>query len=244
MKRPAALLILSVLWLVVPCAWGVVAFTTLVSFTGTSGVYPGAYPYAGLALGSDGNFYGTTSSGGTNNHGTIFQLTPGGAFTSLLSFNGTNGAAPYAAPVQGADGNFYGTTFNGGVSNWGTIYRITTNGTFTNLFSFTGANNPYLGANPGAALVPAADGSFSRDGRFGRRLHERRPDYFRRRLRDHIPIDHQRHGGRTGLPAVTPTGLILPADWCWDRTAIFTGPPCAAAMASAAAFRATARYSK
>lgn len=160
MKRPVALLILSVMWLVVPRAWGVVAFTTLVSFTGTSGVYPGAYPYAGLALGSDGNFYGTTSSGGTNNHGTIFQLTPGGAFTSLLSFNGTNGAAPYAAPVQGADGNFYGTTFNGGVSNWGTIYRITTNGTFTNLFSFTGANNPYLGANPGAALVPAADGSF------------------------------------------------------------------------------------
>ena len=167
MKRPAALLILSVMWLVVPCAWGVVAFTTLVSFTGTSGVYPGAYPYAGLALGSDGNFYGTTSSGGTNNHGTIFQLTPGGAFTSLLSFNGTNGAAPYAAPVQGADGNFYGTTFNGGVSNWGTIYRITTNGTFTNLFSFTGTNNPYLGANPGAALVPAGDGSFFGTADFG-----------------------------------------------------------------------------
>jgi len=145
---------------VVPDAWGGVAFTTLVSFTGTSGAYLGANPYAGLALGSDGNFYGTTSSGGTNNHGTIFQLTPGGAFTSLLSFNGANGATPYAAPVQGADGNFYGTTFAGGVSNWGTIFQITTNGTFTNLFSFTGTNNPYLGANPGAALVQAGDGSF------------------------------------------------------------------------------------
>jgi len=160
MKRLVAMLILPGMWLVVPGAWGGVAFTTLVSFTGISGVYPGANPYAGLALGSDGNFYGTTTSGGTNNHGTIFQLTPGGAFTSLVSFNGTNGATPYAAPVQGADGNFYGTTFTGGVSNWGTIYQITTNGTFTNLFSFTGTNYPYLGANPGAALVPAGDGSF------------------------------------------------------------------------------------
>jgi uncharacterized repeat protein (TIGR03803 family) len=159
-KRLVVLLILSVMWLVVPGARAGVVFTTLVSFTGTSGVYPGANPYAGLALGSDGNFYGTTTSGGANNYGTIFQLTPGGAFTSLLSFNGTNGATPYAAPVQGSDGNFYGTTFTGGVSNWGTIYQITTNGTFTNLFSFTGTNNPYLGANPGAALVPAGDGSF------------------------------------------------------------------------------------
>src|ERR1039458_4449499 len=151
---------ISVMWLAVPGAWGGVAFTTLFSFTGTSGAYPGANPYAGLVLGSDGNFYGTTFSGGTNNDGTIFQLTPGGAFTSLLSFNGTNGAAPYAALVPGTDGNFYGTTFTGGVSNWGTIFQITTNGTFTNLFSFTGTNNPYLGANPGAALVQAGDGSF------------------------------------------------------------------------------------
>jgi uncharacterized repeat protein (TIGR03803 family) len=160
MKRLVALLVLSAMWLVVPDGWGGVMFTTLVSFTGTSGPDPGGNPYAGLALGSDGNFYGTTSSGGTNNLGTIFQLTPGGAFTSLLSFNGTNGATPYAALVQGVDGNFYGTTFAGGVSNWGTIFQITTNGAFTNLFSFTGTNHPCLGANPGAALVQAGDGSF------------------------------------------------------------------------------------
>jgi uncharacterized repeat protein (TIGR03803 family) len=160
MKRLVAPVILSLMCLVVPGAWGGVVFTTLVSFTGTSGLYPGANPYAGLTLGSDGNFYGTTSSGGTYNHGTIFQLTPGGAFTSFLSFNVTNGAAPYAALVQGTDGNFYGTTFTGGVSNWGTIFQITTNAAFTNLFSFTGTHNPYLGANPGAALVQASDGSF------------------------------------------------------------------------------------
>ena len=153
--------------LTVPSVRGGIMFTTLVSFTGTSGIYPGASPYCGLMLGPDGNFYGTTFQGGSNNLGTIFQLTPAGAFTSLLSFNGTNGANPYAALVKGGDDNLYGTTFAGGVSNWGTIFLITTNGVFTNLFSFTGTNNPYQGANPSAALVPAGDGSFYGTADFG-----------------------------------------------------------------------------
>ena len=155
------------MWLVVPDAWGGVTFTTLVSFTGTNGAYPGSQPYAGLVVGPDGNFYGTTTQGGTNHNGTVFQLTPAGAFTSLLSFDGTHGASPYAALTPGHDGNLYGTTSAGGVSNWGTIFLITTNGAFTNLYSFTGTTNPALGANPGAALVQAGDGSFYGTADFG-----------------------------------------------------------------------------
>ena len=139
---------------------GGVMFTTLVSFTGTNGAYPGASPYCGLTLGADGNFHGTTYQGGSNNLGTMFSVTPGGAFTSVVSFNGTNGANPYAALLKGADDKLYGTTFAGGTSNWGTIFSIATNGALTNLFSFTGTNYPYQGANPGAALVQASDGSF------------------------------------------------------------------------------------
>jgi uncharacterized repeat protein (TIGR03803 family) len=48
------------------------ALTTLYSFTGGN---DGGNPPAGLAQGSDGNFYGTTSGGGTNNAGTVFRLT-------------------------------------------------------------------------------------------------------------------------------------------------------------------------
>jgi uncharacterized repeat protein (TIGR03803 family) len=48
------------------------ALTSLYSFTGTQ---DGAWPYAGLVQGTDGNFYGTTCYGGTNDNGTVFRLT-------------------------------------------------------------------------------------------------------------------------------------------------------------------------
>ena len=48
--------------------------TTLCSFSGTDG--NGAKPYAGLVQGTDGNFYGTTESGGADNAGTVFKLIP------------------------------------------------------------------------------------------------------------------------------------------------------------------------
>ena len=72
------------------------------------------YPSAALVQGSDGNFYGTIGYGGANGYGTVFQVTPAGVLTTLVSFNGTNGSYPYAGLVQGSDGNFYGTTSGGG----------------------------------------------------------------------------------------------------------------------------------
>jgi uncharacterized repeat protein (TIGR03803 family) len=168
-RKPVSALLTSLLWaaalvLLASGASAGVVFTNLYSFSGTT---DGANPYAGLVRGNDGNLYGTTSSGGTNNLGTVFKISSNGALTRLCSFNGTNGAAPYGALVQGADGSFYGTTYAGGASNWGTIFQITTNGTLTTLFSFTGTNDPYQGANPGAALVPAPDGSFYSTAEYG-----------------------------------------------------------------------------
>jgi uncharacterized repeat protein (TIGR03803 family) len=102
------------------------ALTPLVSFNGTNG----AYPQGELLLANDGNFYGTTQNGGayTNQfgtgYGTVFMLTAGGALTTLLSFNGTNGAFPRAGLVQTPDGSFYGTTSRGGASDNGTIFRL------------------------------------------------------------------------------------------------------------------------
>lgn len=90
--------------------------TTLYSFCAQSGCTDGSGPNSPMALvqGSDGNFYGTTFSGGTNNAGTVFKITPSGTLTTLYSFcsqtNCADGEAPYAGLVQATHGNFYGTT--------------------------------------------------------------------------------------------------------------------------------------
>jgi uncharacterized repeat protein (TIGR03803 family) len=107
--------------------------------------------------GSDGNFYGTTEYGGTNgNNGTVFQVTPAGALTTLVSFNRTNGSHPAAGLVQGSDGNFYGTTFGGGASGMGTVFQMSPAGVLTTLISFSDSD----GAAPLAPLVQGNDGSF------------------------------------------------------------------------------------
>jgi len=130
------------------------ALMTLAAFNYTNN---GAYPYGALVRGTDGNFYGTTSSGGTNGYGngTAFRITTNGLLTSLASFNYPEGYYPYAGLVQGADGSFYGTTEYGGRSDKGTIFKMTSDGTLGTLRSFAGTN----GAAPQAALVQGADGN-------------------------------------------------------------------------------------
>jgi uncharacterized repeat protein (TIGR03803 family) len=100
------------------------AFTTLYQFTGGN---DGGVPIGTLVQAGDGNFYGTTYMGGSNNMGTVFRISPAGTFASLFSFNGTNGAnlSLTRKLAIGNDGNLYGTTYSGGTSNLGTIFRMT-----------------------------------------------------------------------------------------------------------------------
>ncbi len=71
----------------------------------------GYSPEDSLVQGSDGNFYGTTNAGGYYGFGTVFQMTPAGAMTTLFSFdNDTLGGSPSSPLTQGADGNLYGST--------------------------------------------------------------------------------------------------------------------------------------
>jgi uncharacterized repeat protein (TIGR03803 family) len=124
------------------------------SFTGTDG----SYPLAGLVQGPNGNFYGTTSAGGANGTGTVFQISSTGVLTTLYSFTGgADGATPKAGLTLGTDGNFYGTTFLGGTNNDGTVFLITPTGVLTTLFQF---NARLDGRNPQAALVQGLDGNF------------------------------------------------------------------------------------
>ena len=139
--------------------------TTLHSFVGTDGVNP----YAALVQGADGNFYGTTRYGGTNNSGTLFKITPSGTLTTLHSFVGTDGGGTESGLVQGTDGNFYGTTSFGGATGeplcrngagCGTVFKITPTGTFTSLYSFCSESGCTDGEAPYSGLVQGSDGNF------------------------------------------------------------------------------------
>jgi uncharacterized repeat protein (TIGR03803 family) len=128
--------------------------TTLQFFNGAD---KGEFTQSGLALGSDGNFYGMTEFGGSNYSGTIFKITTNGGLNSLYSFTGGgDGADPQAGLILGSDGNFYGTTASGGASQQGTVFQISASGALNNLYSFTGGAD---GGVPEKALVQSSDGN-------------------------------------------------------------------------------------
>ena len=75
----------------------ITAAGTLTTLHGFTGGADGGYPLGGVIQGSDGNFYGTTSQGGANRTGTVFQITTAGTLTTLFSFTGgSDGAIPRA----------------------------------------------------------------------------------------------------------------------------------------------------
>ncbi len=145
--------------------------STTNTYTGLT-CYDGATPYGGLALGSGGNLFGTTSQGGIYGEGTVFEVTPGtppvlnnspcygqnlgSTWTevALASFDGVvNGATPQGGLVLDGQGNMYGTNYN-------TVFKVDPIGQVTTLYNFS--LNPYdsqgntNGTDPGASLVRLA----------------------------------------------------------------------------------------
>ncbi|HTS19973.1 MAG TPA: choice-of-anchor tandem repeat GloVer-containing protein [Verrucomicrobiae bacterium] len=135
--------------------------TPLWSLTGsspTNGGSDGSFPDGGLIQGSDGNFYGTASHGGTYGYGSVFRISPDGELTTLHAFGaGTNdGASPQAGLVEGPDSNFYGTTSSGGTGSAGVVFRVTPTGAITNLYGFHGSDGNF----PACTLALGSDGYF------------------------------------------------------------------------------------
>ena len=128
--------------------------TVLYSFCSLQNCADGAAPYTPLIQASDGNFYGTTSKGGTA--GVAFKITPGGTYSVLHNFVPQNGdgAYPSSSLVQATDGKLYGVTPSGGSGAYGTIYNITTSGTFTTLHTFANTD----GDNPQSPLKQNTNG--------------------------------------------------------------------------------------
>jgi len=148
--------------------------TTLHSFIGGDGLGP-----RGLLFETNGLFYGTTKQGGIYISddslccGTVFTITPQGTFTSIFSFDGTDGQTSDSGIVPNGQGSYIGTTYGGGTGSTfsgtnatdsygdsvqnppGTVYSITPEGTITTLHSFSGTD----GANPGKEAVVGTDGN-------------------------------------------------------------------------------------
>jgi uncharacterized repeat protein (TIGR03803 family) len=120
------------------------SLTVLWNFDGTKS---GSTPIGALTLAStDGNFYGTTSSGGKFGFGTLFQFNPSTLKLTVLHHFSSGEGGPLVAPVEAKDTKLYGTTQSG------TVYRVTLpKGPFTVLPN-------KVPADPMGPLFQASDG--------------------------------------------------------------------------------------
>jgi uncharacterized repeat protein (TIGR03803 family) len=125
------------------------------TFTG----YPsdGWDPAGPLIQASDGYIYGTTTQGGTDDAGTIYKLSPSGAYSVIYSFSYPDSDSPYAGVVQGTDGNFYGGTNHGGSVFLGTLFQFTPGGIYTVVYD---GFDSQLGAYPDSPLLQHTNGLF------------------------------------------------------------------------------------
>jgi uncharacterized repeat protein (TIGR03803 family) len=117
--------------------------TILHSFTGgtTDGCNVLGTPFRDAA----GNFYGTTSSCGTDNLGTVWKVNKYGKEKVLHSFAGgtSDGEYPLAGVIMDAEGNLWGNTETGGATKFGTVYKISKSGHYTLVHSFDGTDGKY-----------------------------------------------------------------------------------------------------
>jgi uncharacterized repeat protein (TIGR03803 family) len=135
--------------------------SSLYSFQGG---HDGSAPVGGVTIGSDGNLYGTTSTGGQHGAGTVYKLSPPASVckaflcpwteTLLYQFTGgADGGTPDAAVIFDRVGNLYGTTGGGGTGDNGVVFKLTPSGsgwTESVLYSFAGSPD---GAGPFSAVT-------------------------------------------------------------------------------------------
>lgn len=109
--------------------------TILHFFTGPA---DGAQPDGAITLMRNGDMYGTTTSGGANDSGTLFEITKKGKFKVLHDFTSDDGSEARGNLYRDKAGNFYGTALFGGADGSGTVFKYGADGSFTVLHTFTG----------------------------------------------------------------------------------------------------------
>ena len=118
--------------------------TTLFSFCNDTNVCPNGSEPGDFIKGTDGNFYGTTSSGGTNGNGTVFKITPQGTLTTIF-VEPTNTTFSFSSRdiFLESGGLIYGTTTGGGTNSFGSVFTMTPQGTLNTIYQFSGPDGRF-----------------------------------------------------------------------------------------------------
>jgi uncharacterized repeat protein (TIGR03803 family) len=125
-------------------------------FDGTNGASPLGNS---LIQASNGKIYGTTTNGGSDNGGVIFEfdLTTQ-QLTKKADFSSTIGKLPESVLTEANDGFLYGVSTSGGANGFGTIFKFNiATGELKKTFDFETGGNPdapfYINVNNGLLLV-------------------------------------------------------------------------------------------
>lgn len=116
----------------------------------------GCHPYSNVVIDKAGNLFGTVVEAGANKDGGIFELSAGGKFSLVYSFNAAvDGTQTNGLAIDNA-GNVYGTNFSGGANGSGTLFALGTNGTFRIIHAFSGG---YDGQAPDSIVTIDSQGN-------------------------------------------------------------------------------------
>lgn len=149
----AAVLLLSLLFVVPAGSAQTYTYSVLYNFSGLAGFNPSS----AVVLGSSGNLYGATQSGGALGLGAVFTLRASGEEEVLYSFDGAGGSAGVGDICPDADGDIFGTTFGGGTADSGTVFRYNVHRRqYTMMYSFLGGTDGYC---PSGGVIRDAAGN-------------------------------------------------------------------------------------
>lgn len=103
--------------------------TTLYNFCNQDNCADGSFPLAGLVRDAEGNLFGTTETGGTDNDGVVFELEKHGktwkyGVLHSFCFSCGDGVFPAASLIVDVNGDVYGSAQAGGAHDCGIVYRI------------------------------------------------------------------------------------------------------------------------
>jgi uncharacterized repeat protein (TIGR03803 family) len=110
----------------------------------------GGAPMGGVVTDGLGDFFGTTTQGGFNLRGTIYEISQG-TESVVYNFSGPDGDTPEGNLLLTPAGNLYGTTSLGGANDCGTVFAFTAGGSFVQVYNF--GNYKDDGVGPASGLV-------------------------------------------------------------------------------------------